>query len=367
MTEFITVMLSPCAFLFMMGTLGLLVGRVRIGAGSLGTVGVLVTSILGGYITELLIDETFAKTKMDLLDNCAIMSSIGTALFVAAIGITAGQRIVRGDGVMQLKAFLSGIIVVSIGGIITTVLAFPLRSLPKEIILGVFSGGMTNSPTLALMSELMQESSLITIGYGATYCFGLMFTVIFVHLPDKLLGRSVPNPAKGSFSENPVTTESLPVIIVIAFLGTLLGKTLSIGISGGSLLCGITLGFILMKRGVMLSSMSEFRSLGLILFFVGNGVPAGMKMTGGVDWRVIFLGILIPLLSIGLGALVIRAFLKIRGNDLRTVVCGGMTSSPSFEVLQKRDGTADSTLYAVSYAGALLALFQWTRILICLL
>ena len=55
------------------------------------------------------------------------------------------------------------------------------------------------------------------------------------------------------------------------------------------------------KRAAPTDLFGAVRNIGLVLFFAGTGVPAGMQITAGIEMRIFFYGALMTVLPIAAG------------------------------------------------------------------
>lgn len=152
---------------------------------------------------------------------------------------------------------------------------------------------------------------------------------------------------------------------VVILLGRLIGGIeicrFSLGDSGGMLCVGIAAGAVIRKylprKSVSEQSMQLLRNLGLVLLFVGNGIPAGMQL-GGVEFRLLLYGIMMSLIAIAVGAVLCR--LAFRGSAA-AVVAGGMTSTPAIAALMQKQKDVPLSRYSFAYVGALITIIVLMR------
>lgn len=149
--------------------LGLAAGEIKIKAIKLGIAGPLFVGIAFGHFG--------LKMEKEILE---FARDFGLILFVYAVGITVGPGFLEAfkkEGVL-LNA-LAALIVVS-GGVIAVGLHFGF-SLPLDVVVGLFSGGTTNTPSLAAGMEMLKELKATSeqIGvpgqaYAVAYPFGII-------------------------------------------------------------------------------------------------------------------------------------------------------------------------------------------------
>ena len=356
------------AILFTLIMIGLLIGKIRIFGVRFGLASVLVTSLLAGFLIEnytVLFDEVMSTT-------CNFLASFGTVLFIAVIGLQAGETFVTETGKKQWKAFIGGMSVVMIGATVSVVASLIAPSVPKDVLLGVFAGSMTSTPTMSTALEAYGSASSVTIGYGISYWIGLLSIVLFVQLfrlpyatcsndqqrKKELYQQSVDVAPKLN------QTDSLMLLSGTILIGLILFRVFPLGKTGGVLLSGLLIGLLVRKRGRQPRDLAPYKTLGLILFFIGNGLTAGTQLKAEISWHCLLFGVMISMISIGFGYLLIHFTLRFSESDTLTILCGGMTSTPAIGVLQDRDRDAELSLYTASYIGALIALLAFVQIIV---
>lgn len=355
--------------LFALILIGLLIGKIRFCGVRFGLAGVLIISLLTGFLIgnyTIIFDETMEST-------CNFLSSFGTSLFIAVIGLQAGEMFTTVKGKKQWKALLGGIAVVMIGAIVLIVCALIDSSVPKDLLLGIFAGSMTSTPTMSAALETHGSASSVAIGYGISYWIGLLSVVLFVQMfrMPYAACRSDCKPNNEMFLSHTADmakqlnqTDSLMLLSGTILIGSILSLILPIGNTGGVLLSGLLIGFLVRKRGKQLCDLAAYKTLGLILFFIGNGITAGTQLKGGISWHYFFYGTMISALAIGLGYSLIHFVLRFSKSDTLAILCGGMTSTPAIGVLQDRDRDTDLSVYATSYVGALITLLVFVQIIV---
>ena len=224
---------------------------------------------------------------------------------------------------------------------------------------------MTSSPGLATACDASEaEGYLSVIGYGWTYPFGVLATVLFVQCvtcksETKVIPKKVDATSTNSSKQLPVFT----LIGISVLLGSALGAIkmpyigMTLGSSGGILCASYLIGFaaqrIHIKAGS--STLTQFRTIGLLLFFVGNGVPAGSKLSTHFDWKWVLYGMLITILPLLLHYFILHVIMQKNSTTMAFLVAGAMTSTPAVGVLlDKHESEHALTLYSCTYLGALL-------------
>ncbi len=168
---------STLVFLSIVGIVGLLAGKLRIGSLKLGIAGVLFVGLLVGHLGAEIDHHVLHFAK-----------EFGLILFVYSIGIEIGPRFLsslRNNG-MQLNLFASSIVILGL------LCAFGIKyafNLDLEVVAGLFSGAVTNTPSLGASQSLLTEmtgaetaAETAGMGYAIAYPFGIMGIILVMAL-----------------------------------------------------------------------------------------------------------------------------------------------------------------------------------------
>ncbi|WP_419833306.1 putative transporter [Endozoicomonas atrinae] len=160
------------SILSLVAVLGLWIGNWRIRGIGMGIGGVLFGGILVGHFVY----------QMDIhLDSHTLeyIKEFGLILFVYTIGIQVGPGFfssLKSSG-LKLNAFAAGLVL--LGGLVATVLHLMFDA-PLPVVLGVYSGAVTNTPSLAagtgILAELGTPESMLALpgsAYAVAYPFGI--------------------------------------------------------------------------------------------------------------------------------------------------------------------------------------------------
>ncbi|MDG3086464.1 putative transporter [Vibrio hannami] len=160
------------SLLSLVAVLGLWIGNWKVRGVGLGIGGVLFGGLIVGH---------FAQTLNVELDRHTLhfIQEFGLILFVYTIGIQVGPGFfasLRSSG-LKLNGFAA--LIVGLGGLVTVII-YHLFDIPLPVALGVFSGAVTNTPSLGagqqILSELGVSSEMIGLtgmGYAVAYPFGI--------------------------------------------------------------------------------------------------------------------------------------------------------------------------------------------------
>ena len=341
--------------------LGALLGRIGKGSFRPGAVGILIASIPIGVLLG-----HFGYMDGSVRQYYKYFGTLGSTLFIAAVAITGGRELslARGKGRVNkiLKAFFAGASVALVGAAASVVCLLLDSSLNVSATLGLLSGAMTSTPALSFACELEISGSDAMLGYGASYCLGLLSVVCFVRLARI---KDLQSDVQASELERAglSRTDALLPLSAVIFFGALAGRILHIGNTAGILVVGMLAGLAASLKRMSLPDMENIKKLGMAMFFVGNGISAGMDIRSGFFARWFLYGLFISCAAILIGFLMLRALFRFSASDSLAVLCGGMTSTPALGTLQSRKSRADVSLYFSSYAGALLALLVAVKII----
>lgn len=347
--------------------LGLAVGKIRIKGISLGPAGVLLVSVLTGMLVRSCYAECITEFKTDM----KTLASIGSALFVSAIGISTGYSIVfKKCGC--LRAFFGGAVMVASAFVVAATVYLFDSELSAATLAGVLCGALTTTPGLSAVCELVDHAaSEAVIGYGASYLWGVLITVIAVQLCGKKFINEYYDSVEACKDERLYKDHGIAQIGLAAAVGTVLGRLsipilgTALGSTAGILLAGMVIGKSVIKfaphRCADKTVLSALRTLGLGLFFVGNGIPAGIELYGGLHWKLVLYGIIMSIAPIFVAALL--SICRKKRKRLPSLIAGGMTSTPAFVTMCQLGVDVDNETYAFSYTGALVFTVVMIRLL----
>ncbi len=173
--------------LFAILAIGSWIGQQNLRGVSLGAAGVLFTALVFGNF-----GFTIPQEVMDL----------GLLLFVYAVGLQAGPRFFRTFRRHGLRFVAIATSVVLTGALVTAILAIALH-LPADLAAGLYSGALTCTPALAAAVDVVQRlapaganlaglsSGTVSVGYGISYPFSMVFVVLLVQFLPRLMRRDL--------------------------------------------------------------------------------------------------------------------------------------------------------------------------------
>jgi putative transport protein len=188
---------EPLLLFFVIG-LGYVIGKIRIKGLSLGISAVLFVGILlGGWRPE----------GSASLIICPQISEVGLILFVYIVGVTSGAGFFNSFKKRGVRLNVAVLIALVTGAVFTFFLGLSMH-LSFGQIAGVYCGGLTNTPALAAVTEIMKGSgdsnpSDAAVGYSVAYPYGVICGILAFHLffrifkrrDEKESVRETPSPA----------------------------------------------------------------------------------------------------------------------------------------------------------------------------
>lgn len=184
--------------IFIITTLGYLLGKVQIKGVSLGTAGVFLVAIAFGMLCSIqglkdvpvlgnfFLESTSTVTKY----YKSVVSNIGLVMFVASVGFIAGPNFFK-DLKRNFKTYiLMGVVIIITGSLVAVILSLTTDYGP-EFWSGVLSGALTSTPGYSAAIEAAKlkgaSDTLVTVGHAIAYPFGVIGVVLFVQLLPKFL------------------------------------------------------------------------------------------------------------------------------------------------------------------------------------
>ena len=379
-------------FVFVIAALGYLVGAIEIKGISLGTAGVLLVALLFGvlasYVPSFEIGEaTIHLFNESLKTRFSLVSSIGTALFVTAVGLIAGPKFFRTFNRKSLAYIVMGVVVIAVGALTAIVLVLIDPNLSSEMAVGLLTGGLTSTPGLSAAKEVAKDADAVTAGYGIAYLFGVLGVVLFVQLVPKILKVNIEEERKNFVAANAITIKPpkgklkelesfgfFPFFLAIA-LGCLIGAikipgiNFSLGTSGGTLVAGLLIGHFghigPIDCRIKKETLNFFRELGLVLFLIGAGVPGGVNFVSNVKLSYFIYGAIMTLMPMIMGYILARYVFNLSVFNNLGSITGGMTSTPALGALISTAGTDEvAAAYAATYPIALVFVVLAAKIIL---
>jgi len=393
---------------------GYALGRITVKGVSLGDAGVFIIALLFGALFfsvndagELLFSAS--SKPYDFNSGLSLIESLGLVLFVTSVGFIAGPKFF-GNFKRNFKSYvLLGIIIILAGGLsaaacigLGEVVGYGASITEQDgfvaMIVGLLSGSLTSTPAFSAAKSTVapEYTSLVSVGHGIAYIFGVIGVVLFVQIIPKLMKANMDEErAKLVIKEEETKKKytgklfeidhmGIAAFSLAAILGTFLGQIkiplssaglsgtcFSLTTTGGCLLVSLILGHFsrIGKINIMptSSTLKLFRELGLVLFLVGAGIPGGAEFVVNFDPMYFVYGIIMTICPMIIGFLFAKYVLKLSLLNNLGSITGGMTSTPALGTLIGTAGTEDvAAAYASTYPIALIAVVLVSQFLIIL-
>ncbi|MCA7592664.1 putative transporter [Escherichia coli] len=160
------------SILALVAVVGLFIGNVKFRGIGLGIGGVL----FGGIIVGHFVSQAGMTLSSDMLH---VIQEFGLILFVYTIGIQVGPGFFASLRVSGLRLNLFAVLIVIIGGLVTAIL-HKLFDIPLPVVLGIFSGAVTNTPALGAGQQILRDQGTpmemvdqMGMSYAMAYPFGI--------------------------------------------------------------------------------------------------------------------------------------------------------------------------------------------------
>ncbi len=398
-----------CVFAVLMT--GYALGRITIKGVSLGDAGVFIVALLfGAFFCSNLATDTFGMKPLEFSGEwLELLESFGLILFVTSVGFIAGPKFFANMKKNFKSYVLLGLIIILAGGLAALgcimlgehVFGYGADTITSidgfvAMIVGLLSGSLTSTPAFSAAKATVaaEYQSLVSVGHGIAYIFGVVGVVLFVQLIPKLTKADMAKERAAIAIKESETAKAkkertfhfdhmgVCVFSLAAILGTVVGKIkipmsgqglsgtcFSLTTTGGCLLVSLLLGHFGGVGKVSLmpgeSTLKLFRELGLVLFLVGAGIPGGMDFVANFNGMYFVYGIIMTIVPMILGFLFAKYVLKLKLLNNLGSLTGGMTSTPALGTLIGVAGTEDvAAAYAATYPIALIAVVLVSQFLI---
>lgn len=158
--------------LALVAVVGLWIGNIKIRGVGFGIGGVM----FGGLIVGHFVVRAGLTLSNDILH---FVQEFGLILFVYSIGIQVGPGFFASLRVSGLRLNLFAILIVILGGLVTAIL-YKLFNIPLPVVLGIFSGAITNTPALGAGQQILHDLGTpfavvdqMGMSYAVAYPFGI--------------------------------------------------------------------------------------------------------------------------------------------------------------------------------------------------
>lgn len=186
--------------LFSILFLGAIFGSLSVRRISLGPSGVFLVALVFGHFGF--------KLPREVMD-------LGLAIFIYAVGTQVGPqffKVFRKDG---WRFVVVALVMVFVSIIATIGIIFAL-SLPPVLGIGMYTGAVTNTPSLAIAVDMLEkhhagDGAIVTSGYGIAYPFSVIMSVLFVQLLALVLRRNTRKEEEGWVRDQKKMNDTLSV------------------------------------------------------------------------------------------------------------------------------------------------------------
>ena len=180
--------LTPTTMIAIVAVFGYMIGKVKICGVSLDMAGVLLAAVLYGALSSRCQTISISGAQIFLYSeqfsaNLSFLSGLGTALFISAVGIPGGEKLIGSRSRRNLQYLLTGVLTVLAGAVCILIISYIDGTVGFSGMIGIFSGALTSTPALAAAKEFPSVNvSELTVGYGASYVISVIGTVLFVQI-----------------------------------------------------------------------------------------------------------------------------------------------------------------------------------------
>lgn len=181
--------------LALVAVVGLWLGNIKIRGVGFGIGGVLFGGIFVGHFA----DQLGWVLSADMLH---FIQEFGLILFVYTIGIQVGPGFFASLRVSGFRLNLFAFCIVVMGGLVTAIL-HKLFAIPLPVVLGIFSGAVTNTPALGAGQQILRDLGIpadvvdqMGMSYAMAYPFGICGILLSMWLVRVLFRVNVEQEAK---------------------------------------------------------------------------------------------------------------------------------------------------------------------------
>ncbi len=374
--------------------IGYILGRFTIKGVSLGTAGVFIIALLYG---GLFYDDLSAELNTDFVGNALkIVDNLGLILFVTAVGFIAGPNFFSNFKKNFKSYVILAVIIIGTGGLACAGCIAVGRQFtdlkPDEftaMLVGILSGALTSTPGFSAAKDAVVTDhlqSIVSVGYGIAYIYGVIGVVLFVQLIPKMMKadmkaereKLIAADSKGSKAKETgklIEMDSFGIMpfALAAVIGIVIGsfkfRNFSLSTTGGCLLVSLVFGHFGRCGKISLmpkdSTLKVFRELGLMFFLIGAGVSGGAKFVEYFEAVYFLYGIIMTTVPMVIGFLFAKYVLKLSLLNNLGSITGGMTSTPALGTLISTAGTENvASAYAATYPVALISVVIVSQVII---
>ena len=355
------ILLTPLGIGCIVIFVGFFVGKINIKGISIGISGILIVSLFVGIMISLVNFQIDSERTKEMMITLKTISKLGLSLFVASFAAFAGINVKKVTFSKQILSFIIGGFIVLTGIGLLKLVEFFDKETTLSSLLGVLCGSFTSTPGMSVvLNKPYIDQDLSSLGYGTGYFIGVLFVVILVQIITRREVCESPKKQREDGATAALVLKSVVIICIVIIIGLIMDYimneviTFSIGTTGCFLIIGLIVGRVVANVRTFADiskGLVVIKTLGLIAFFVGNGISAGLTMKYFFSPRLLIYSVLFSALP-----LLLSYFLGVMFGTSNTLIAtylaGGMTSTPAIEILSYKKIDLDYALYSSSYLGA---------------
>ncbi|MCD8120509.1 MAG: permease [Lachnospiraceae bacterium] len=381
---------------FVIAAVGYALGRISIKGVELGTAGVFIIALVYGCFFYNNLETQLTVSEVSFVSNALkIVENMGLILFVTSVGFIAGPSFVANFKKNFKSYVLLGLIIILLGALSCVACIYIGRGFTDlendeltAMMVGLLSGSLTSTPAFSAAKATVSSDleSIVAVGHGIAYLFGVIGVVLFVQIVPKIMHADM-NKERELLRAGQQESRKLPEGLLhmdefgfmpfslAAFVGILVGSikigNFSLTTTGGCLLMGLVFGhfghFGKMSVTPSAGTLKVFRELGLMMFLIGAGVAGGASFVKYFQAVYFVYGIIMTIVPMIVGFLVAKFVMKLPLLNNLGSITGGMTSTPALGTLINVSGTDDvANAYAATYPVALIAVVLASQFIILL-
>lgn len=380
---------------------GYLIGRITVKGVNLGTAGVFLAALLYGC---LFYDQLVAQLGLFVGNGLKIIETLGLILFVTSVGFIAGPKFF-GNLKKNFKTYIVlGLLIIISGAAVCSACVLIQQNFTDlskgdlaAVMAGLLSGALTSTPAFSAAKAAAAaqgiDESLVAVGNGIAYIFGVIGVVLFVQLVPKFMRadmaaeRAKIAGGDADTGEEPVEVKEakkklieldpfgIAAFALAAIVGVIVGAfkfgNFSLTTTGGCLLVALVFGHFgkFGKIQVMPAThtLKVFREFGLMIFLIGSGIAGGAKFIELFEPIYFLYGAVMTLVPMVIGFFFAKYVLKMPLLNSLGSITGGMTSTPALGTLIQVSETEDvGSAYAATYPIALISVVLCAQFVIIL-
>lgn len=375
--------------------LGYLLGRITIKGVNLGSAGVFIIALLYGcFFYSTLSDQLAVEGATYVTNALKIVENMGLILFVSSVGFIAGPGFI-GNFKQNFKSYVTlGLIIIVSGGLACVACILIGRNFTDlsvseftAMLVGLFAGALTSTPAFSAAKGTVaaELESIVSVGYGIAYLFGVIGVVLFVQLIPKILKIDMDKERESLVAANKGDVKKkieglididdygiMPFALAVV-IGLVLGSfkfgNFSLTTTGGCLIATLVFGHFghVGKINIMpdVKALKVFREFGLVLFLMGAGISGGASFVKYFEPIYFLYGAVMTIVPMIIGFIFAKYVLKLNILNNLGSITGGMTSTPALGTLIHVAKTEDvAAAYASTYPIALISVVVVAQLVI---